>query len=138
MASCIYLKETEAVVQKCYVKMQSLKTSQNSCDGDSFLIKLQVWPATLLKRKFQDRRLHVNFVNFLRSPFFKTLSHPVKPCYMSFYRRPRLNSSSASSVHELLSNVQISYFLQHSMQSNSYIMQKQTKQFINLKNNNNK
>ena len=35
-----------------------------------FLIKLQVSPATLLKKRLWDRCFHVNFAKFLRTAFF--------------------------------------------------------------------
>ena len=64
----------KAVVQKCSVKKVFLEISQNSheitCARVSFLIKLQVWSATLLKKRLWHRCFPVNFVKFLRTPFF--------------------------------------------------------------------
>ena len=64
----------ETVVQRCSVKKVFLKMSQSSqegtCTRDSFLIKLQAWPATLLKKNIWHRCFTVNFTKFLRTPFF--------------------------------------------------------------------
>ena len=52
---CNLVTNIEAVVQTCSVKKMFLEISQNSqentCARVSFLIKLQAWPATLLKNK---------------------------------------------------------------------------------------
>ena len=65
----------EAVVQRCSVKKVFLEISQNSqennCARVSFLIKLQARPATLLKKKLWHSCFPVNFVKFLRTPFYK-------------------------------------------------------------------
>ena len=68
----------EAVVQRCSVKKMFLEISQNSqenlCSRVSFLIKLQASghrPATLSKKRLWHRCLPVNFVKFLRTPFYK-------------------------------------------------------------------
>ena len=65
---------SESVVQRCSVKKVFLEISQNSqentCARVSFLIKLQVRPATLLKKRLWHRRFLVNFVKFLRRPSF--------------------------------------------------------------------
>ena len=51
-----------------------LEISQNSqgntCARVSFLIKLQAPPATLLKKRLWHRCFPVNFVKFIRTPFF--------------------------------------------------------------------
>ena len=67
----------EAVVQSCSVKKVFLEISQNSqenaCSRVSFLIKLQasgLSPTTLLKKRLWHRCFPVNFVKFLRTPFF--------------------------------------------------------------------
>ena len=67
----------EAVVQWFSVKKVFLEISQNSqentCARVSFLIKLQVSglrPATLLKMRHWNRCFPVNFVKFLRTPFY--------------------------------------------------------------------
>ena len=65
----------EAIVRKYSVKNVFLKISQNSqentCAGVSFLIKLQ---ASCLQRYLKRDSSHscfpVNFVKFLRKPFF--------------------------------------------------------------------
>ena len=64
----------EAAVRRCSVKKVFLEISQNSqentCARVSFLIKLQAWPATLLKKRLWHRCFPVNFAKFLRTPFF--------------------------------------------------------------------
>ena len=64
----------EAVVQRCSVKKLLLEISQksqeNTCARVSFLIKLQAWLATLFKKRLWHRCFPVNFVKFLRTPFF--------------------------------------------------------------------
>ena len=59
---------------RCSGKKVFLEISQNSqesnCTRDSFLIKLQAWPATLLKKNLWHRCFPENFVKFLRTPFF--------------------------------------------------------------------
>ena len=63
----------EAVVQRCSVKKLLLEISQksqkNTCARVSFLIKLQAWLATLLKKRLWQRCLPVNFTEFLRTTF---------------------------------------------------------------------
>ena len=68
---------TEAGIQRCSVKNVLLEISQNSqentCDGVSFLIKLQALglrpAATLLKKRLWHRCFPVNFAKFIRAPF---------------------------------------------------------------------
>ena len=67
----------EAIVQRCSVKKVFLEISKNSqentCARVSFLIKLQAFglrPATLLKKRLWYTCFPVNFVKFLRAPFF--------------------------------------------------------------------
>ena len=67
----------EAVVQSCSVKKVFLEISQNSqenaCSRVSFLIKLQasgLSPTTLLKKRLWHSCFPVNFLKFLRTPFF--------------------------------------------------------------------
>ena len=68
----------EAVAQKCSVKNVFLEISQNSqentCAKDSFLIKLQAAPATLLKKRFWHRCFPVNFAKFLITLFSQNTS----------------------------------------------------------------
>ena len=47
----------------------SQNPQENTCASVSFLIKLQDWPATLLKKRLWHRCFPVNFVKFLRTPF---------------------------------------------------------------------
>ena len=62
---------TEAVLQRCSVKKVFLDISQgsqeNTCARVSFLIKLQAWPATLLKKRLWHRCFPVNIVKSLRT-----------------------------------------------------------------------
>ena len=61
-----------------YINVKFLKVSQtsqeNTCLRASFLIKLQLRPATLLKRKIWHRCFPVNFVKFLRTPILQNIS----------------------------------------------------------------
>ena len=50
------------------------KLTGKTCARVSFLTKLQVWPATLLKKRFWHERFLVNFVKFLRTPFLQNTS----------------------------------------------------------------
>ena len=63
---------------RCSVKKMFLEISQNSqeitCGRDSFLIKFQARPATLLKKRLWYRSFPVNFVRFLRTPFLQNTS----------------------------------------------------------------
>ena len=70
-------RRVEPVAQRCSVKMVFLEISQNLQERTyarvSFLIKLQVWglrPSTLLKKRLWHRCFPVNFVKFLRTPFY--------------------------------------------------------------------
>ena len=69
-----FLCDSEAVIQRCYVKKVFLEISQtsqeNTCARVSFLIKWQAAPATLLKNRPWHRCFSVNFAKFLRTPFF--------------------------------------------------------------------
>ena len=42
----------------------------NTCSRVSYLIKLQAWPATLLKKRLWNKCFSVNFAIILRIPFF--------------------------------------------------------------------
>ena len=65
----------EAVVRKCSVTKVFLEISQNSQENTgarvSFIIKMQVWPATLLRKRLWHRCLPVNFVKSLRTPYLQ-------------------------------------------------------------------
>ena len=69
------MKHTEAATRSVLCKKLFLEISQNSqentCARGSFLIKLQAWPATLLKKSIWHRFFPVNFVKFLRAPFLQ-------------------------------------------------------------------
>ena len=52
----------------------SQNSKENTCVRDSFLIKLQARPATLLKKSLWYRCFHVNFAKFLRTPFLHNTS----------------------------------------------------------------
>ena len=65
----------EAVVQKCSVKKLRLEISQNSkentCARVSFFNKVaDLTPATLLKKRLWHGCFPVNFVKFIRTPFY--------------------------------------------------------------------
>ena len=68
------MKYSEAVARRCSIKKVFWKISQNSqedtCARVSFLIKMQVKPATLLKKILWLRCFPVDFAKFLRTPFF--------------------------------------------------------------------
>ena len=53
-------------------------SQENTCARVSFLIKLQAWPETLLKKGLWHRCFPVNFVEFLRTPFNGT---PLDDCF---------------------------------------------------------
>ena len=61
---CLLLGSFRSSHQRCYIKKLLLETSQNSqensCARASFLIKLQVVPATLLKKRLWRRCFPVN------------------------------------------------------------------------------
>ena len=61
-----YVEITKAVVRRCSVKKVLLEISQNSQEStytrDSFLIKLQAWPATLLKKSLWYRCQACSFI----------------------------------------------------------------------------
>ena len=68
----------EAVARRCSLKNVVLKISQNSlentCVAISFLIKVQARPATLLKKRLQNRCFPVNFVKYLRTLLLQNTS----------------------------------------------------------------
>ena len=63
---------------RCAVKKGVLRNfaifTGNTCARDSFLIKLQARPATLLKKRLWYRCFPVNFEKFLRTPFLQNTS----------------------------------------------------------------
>ena len=50
------------------------KFTGNTCARASFLIKLQTWPATLLKKRLWHRCFPVDFAKFLRTSFLQNTS----------------------------------------------------------------
>ena len=70
----VYSRTSGPKVFYTEVFLNILQDSQeNACIVVSFLIKLQAWgllPAALLKKWLQHRCFNVNFVKFLRTPFF--------------------------------------------------------------------
>ena len=86
-----------------------LEISQNSqektCARASILIKLQAWPAPLLKRGLWHRCFPLNFVKFLRTPFSQNtygrllLSIPRVLCVIYKIRE---QAKSISSVWKIL------------------------------------
>ena len=71
---CEQFKRCRSSHRRCSIKKVFLEISQNlqenTCARVSFLIKLQAWPTTLLKKRLWQRCFPVNFVKFLRRPFF--------------------------------------------------------------------
>ena len=69
-----YLWCWEAVVQRCSVKKVFLKISQNSqestCARVSFLIKMQLAPATLFKKETLAQVIPCEFCQIFKSIFF--------------------------------------------------------------------
>ena len=49
-------------------------SQENTCGRASFLIKLQAWPTTLLKKRLWHGCFPVNFAKFLRTPFLQNAS----------------------------------------------------------------
>ena len=72
------MPNSEAVVPRCSIKQVFLEISQNiqenTCARNSFLIKLQAWPATLLKESLWHRCCPVSFAKFLRTSFLQSSS----------------------------------------------------------------
>ena len=68
-----FSSNTKAATRGVLWKKLFLEISQNWQENTgvraSFLIKLQAWPATLLKKRLWHRCFPVNFVKFLRTPF---------------------------------------------------------------------
>ena len=66
---------TDALNRTCSIKKIFLKNSQNSQENTfarvSFLVKMQAWPETLLKKRFWLRYFPASFAKFLRTPFLK-------------------------------------------------------------------
>ena len=64
----------EAVVQRCSVKKMLLQISQNLqeniCTRVSFLIELQAQDCNFIKNEVLAQMFPVNFVQFLRTPFY--------------------------------------------------------------------
>ena len=78
-AYSVPFQTSEAVVSRCSVEKVFLEISQNSqkkaCARVSFFSKVTGQrPATLLKKRLCHRSFPVNFVKFLRAPFFT--EHP--------------------------------------------------------------
>ena len=68
----------ERWIQNCSVKKAFIKISQNSqentCAKVSFSVKCRLQPATLLKRKPQQKCFRINFANFSRTFFLRNTS----------------------------------------------------------------
>ena len=71
-----YMSTNRSSRLRCSVRKDVLsnfaKFTGNTCARVSILLKLQVWPATLLKWRLWRRCFPVNFAKFLRTPFFRT------------------------------------------------------------------
>ena len=52
----------------------SRNSQENTCTRVAFLLKLQAWPATFLKKRLLHRCFLVNFVKFLRTSFLRSTS----------------------------------------------------------------
>ena len=80
--------------RKCSRKKVFLKISQNSqektCARVSFLVRLQVAPATLLKKRLWHRCFSVNFAKFLRTYFSQNTSGLLLLC--SLFKRAALKN----------------------------------------------
>ena len=83
--------QSEAFVQRCSVKKVFLEISQNSQENTSGL-----GPATLLKKRLWHRCFPVNFVKFLRTPFFT--EHLGWLLLYSFQRKKRCSVLSARNI----------------------------------------
>ena len=67
----IFQLYSEPVARRCSVKRVSLKNSQNAQENTSYFNKFAgLRPATLLKKSLWQRCFPLNFVKFLRTPFF--------------------------------------------------------------------
>ena len=62
----------EEFYKKGVLKNFAIFTGKHLCWG-LFLIKLQTWPAFLLKRRLQRRCFHVSIAKFLRTPVLKNI-----------------------------------------------------------------
>ena len=71
-------KQSPEVFCKKGVHRNFAKFTKYSCARDSFLIKLHLRDATLLKKSLCHWCFSVNFEKFLRTPFFKT---PLDDCF---------------------------------------------------------
>ena len=113
----------EAVVQRCSVKKVFLEISQNSQESTwarvSFLKKItSLRPATLSKKRLWHRCFPVNFVKFLRIPFYiehllwlllsciskNCLTWKISEAYYNKTRQPSLNIEVDSDVFNLYRN----------------------------------
>ena len=71
MSSISLLRSSRSEVFCKKMFLQNLQISQeNICTRVPFFIKLQAWPATLLKKDLWHRCFAVKFAKFLRTPFF--------------------------------------------------------------------
>ena len=70
MVKCIKhrISRPEVFYKKVLLEI-SQNSQENTCAGDSFLIKLQAPPTTSLKKRLWHRCFPVNFAKFLRTPF---------------------------------------------------------------------
>ena len=73
LSRILLLKKTEAVARGYSVKtvfLEILQNSQELCQSLFFNKVAGLRPATLLKKRLWHRHFPVNFVKFLRTPFF--------------------------------------------------------------------
>ena len=99
----------KAVAQRCSLKKVFLEISQNSqentCARVSFLIKLQVAPAALLKKRLWHRRFLANFCEISKNTFFYRT-----PLVAAFVLTPSWHKKTRHHVKETLSPSQRSLF----------------------------
>ena len=65
---CLRSSRQEVLCEKGVLRNFTKSTRKHLCQV-SFLIKLQTWPVTLLKKRLWHRCFPVNFVKFLRTSF---------------------------------------------------------------------
>ena len=65
----LYVKESEAVAGRCFVKKVFLEISQNSKENIYARVSFLITLLTLLKKRFWHRCFLVNTAKFLRTPY---------------------------------------------------------------------
>ena len=108
----------EAVVQRCSVKKVFLEISQNSqektCARVSFLVKLQALACSFAKKRLWRRCSLVNFVKFLRTPFYieqlrwEAYSEPCQTSKMDLFAEILLRKAP-SKIFDRVLNTSLEY-----------------------------